>query len=166
MPILSAFLFLALLVAGGAILALTANLLPEQVASHFGSGGVASGFMARSDYLLFMLVMTLGIPLLIAVFTVLVPWLVPIDKLRVPNRDYWLSPERRQATMAGLATSGLGMASIVALFLIAVHLLIISANRQAPPHLDSATLWALVGALVVASVFWQFLRWRRFKVPR
>ncbi|MEO8740660.1 MAG: DUF1648 domain-containing protein [Casimicrobiaceae bacterium] len=166
MPILSALLCLFLLVAGGAILALTANQLPAQVASHFGAGGVANGFMARSDYLLFMLAMTLGVPLSIALFTVLVPWLVPADKLRMPHREYWLAPERRQATMAALATSGLGMASIVAAFLIAVHLLVIAANRQTPPHLDSATLWTLVGALVVASVFWQFLRWRRFKVPR
>lgn len=165
MPILSAFLFLVLLVAGGATLALTAPLLPPQVASHFGAEGIASGFMARSDYVVFMLAMTLGVPLLIAVFTVLVPWLVPTDKLRVPNRDYWLAPERRQATMAALATSGLGMASIVAVFLIAVHLLVIAANRQLPPRLDSTTLWFLVGALVVASIFWQILRWRRFKVP-
>jgi len=34
-----------------------------------------------------------------------------------------------------------------------------------PPRLDSTTLWFLVGALVVSSVLWQFLRWRRFKVP-
>ena len=132
---------------------------------HFSAGGIASGFMARSDYVLFMLAMTLGVPLLIAVFTVLVPWLVPIDKLRLPNRDYWLTPERRQETMSALATSGLGMASIVAAFLIAVHLLVITANQQLPPRLDNTTLWLLVGALVVASVFWQFLRWRRFKVP-
>ena len=165
MPILSLCLFLILLVAGGAILALTAHLLPAQVASHFSAGGIGSGFMARSDYVLFMLAMTLGVPLLIAVFTVLVPWLVPIDKLRLPNRDYWLTPERRQETMSALATSGLGMASIVAAFLIAVHLLVITANQQLPPRLDNTTLWLLVGALVVASVFWQFLRWRRFKVP-
>jgi len=164
-PILSAFVFLFLLVSGGAILALTANLLPPQVASHFDAAGVARGFMARSDYLLFMLAMTIGVPLLIAATTALLPRLVPVDKLRLPNRDYWLAPERRDATLAGLTTSGLGMASIVAAFLIAVHVMVIVANRQLPPRLDSTTLWFLVGALVVSSVLWQFLRWRRFKVP-
>jgi len=109
--------------------------------------------------------MTIGVPLLIAATTALLPRLVPVDKLRLPNRDYWLAPERRDATLAGLTTSGLGMASIVAAFLIAVHVMVIVANRQLPPRLDSTTLWFLVGALVVSSVLWQFLRWRRFKVP-
>ncbi len=166
MPIFSAFVFLFLLVSGGAILALTANLLPTHVASHFDSAGVARGFMARSDYLLFMLAMTLGVPLLIAATTALLPRLVPVDKLRLPNRDYWLAPERRDATLAGLTTSGLGMASIVAAFLIALHLLVIAANRQTPPRLDSTLIWLLVGALLVTTVGWQFLRWRRFRLPR
>ena len=52
MPIFSAFVFLFLLVSGGAFLALTANLLPTQVASHFDSAGVARAFMARSEGLL------------------------------------------------------------------------------------------------------------------
>jgi hypothetical protein len=165
MPVLSTILFAVLLLAGAMTLALTANQLPLRVASHFDAAGIANGFMGRSDYLMFMLALTLGIPLLIVFFTALVPRFVPIDKLKLPNRDYWLSPGRRDATMASLATSGLGMGCIVTVFLIAVHFMVVAANARTPPRLDSALLWMLVGALVVAVVLWQFLRWRRFKVP-
>ena len=144
---------------------MTANELPLRVASHFDGAGIARGFMPRSDYLLLMLALTIGVPLLMAAVTAIVPRLVPIDKLRLPNRDYWLAPERRAATLAGLATSGLGMASIVALFLIALHLLVVAANRQTPPRLDSTLIWLLVGALLVSMLGWQFLRWRRFRIP-
>jgi hypothetical protein len=58
------------------------------------------------------------------------------------------------------------MASIVVVFLIALHLLVIAANRQTPPRLDSTLIWLLVGALLVSTIAWQFLRWRRFRVPR
>jgi uncharacterized membrane protein len=161
----SAILLSALLLFGSAAIYTTSGQLPVRVASHFDAAGLANGFMPRADYLLFMLVLTLGVPLLVVFVSVVVPRIAPA-LVKLPARDYWLAAERRDETYATLTTSGFVMASSIACFLIAVHFLVLSANSQTPPRLDNALLWALIALLVVSLVTWQWFCWRRFHKPR
>jgi hypothetical protein len=161
----SVILFCGLLLFGSANIYATSAQLPARVASHFNAAGLANGFMPRGDYLLFMLFLTLGVPLLVVLATVVVPRVAP-SMLKVPARDYWLAPERREETFATLAASGFVTASIIAAFLIAVHALVVSANRRTPQQLDNGLLWALVAVLIVSLLTWQWFSWRRFHRPR
>jgi uncharacterized membrane protein len=161
----SAIVLSGLLLFGSAAIYATSGQLPVRVASHFDAAGFANGFMPRADYLLFMLVLTLGVPLLVVFASVVVPRIAPA-MLKLPTRDYWLAPERRDQTYATLATSGFVMASIIACFLIALHFLVLSANSQTPPRLDNALMWALIALLIVSLLTWQWLSWRRFHKPQ
>jgi uncharacterized membrane protein len=165
MQYLAAFLLSALLTAEGITMVATAGHLPARVASHFDTQGFANGFMLRTDYQLLMLALGLGIPLLLVLVLVVLPYLMP-NKLRIPSRDYWIEPIRRDQTLRSIATSGLFIACIVAAFMIAVQLLVVQANSRVPPQLDNTMLYTLIALLIIAILVWQLMLWRRFQVPR
>jgi len=162
---ISAIVWAAILAGGYAVLYVTSDSLPARVASHFGFGGLANGYMPRDAYLLLMYLMTLALPLAIIVVYLALPRISP-RLVRIPAREYWLAQERRAATHASIATSGFVIASMVAGFMIAVHLLVVEANQRVPPRLDTSTMWMLIAILVAGALGWQFLLRRRFRPPQ
>ena len=165
MNYIPAFVMSLLLGVNGLVLATSSSRLPLRVASHFDAEGIANGFMPRSDYVMFMAAISLGIPVLLVLVTVLLPFLAP-TRLRIPSRDYWIAPERRAQTQATIATGGLVMSCIVATFMVGVQLLVLQANARTPPQMDIAILYAMLALLVATILFWQFLLWRRFQSPQ
>ena len=161
---LAVALLVALFAAAAALLYATSDGLPAQVASHFNLSGYADGYMPRSSYLLFMSLVTFGVPLLIIEANIVLPRFVP-RLVRIPARDYWLAQERRAETLASIATSGVLIACLITGFMIAVHLLVVEANKRTPPKIEGELLWVLIAVLVAAMLAWQVFRWRRFRQP-
>jgi uncharacterized membrane protein len=143
-------------------IALTSDRLPERVASHFGADGLANGFMTRPVYLAFMLGLGVGVPALVSLAMGVSVRHFP-RFINIPNREYWLAPERRAATAAYLAAHTAWLAAGLAVFALAVHLLVIRANRLQPPRLDTGFLVALLVALAVALAVWLAVLGRRFR---
>jgi uncharacterized membrane protein len=165
MQYVAAFVLSGLLSAEGYVLISASGYLPARVASHFDAEGFANGFMLRADYQLLMMGLGLGIPILLVLGLVVLPYLMP-NRLRIPSRDYWIEPSRRSETLTTIMTSGLTMGCIVTAFMIAVHLLVVEANNRVPPKLDNASLYTLIALLIMSIVIWQLILWRRFQVPR
>ena len=72
--------------------------MPERMASHFAGDGRPNGWQPREAFFLIMLVSSAS-SALVAFFA---PWRIasqPNARINLPNRDYWLAPERRQHTM-------------------------------------------------------------------
>jgi uncharacterized membrane protein len=143
----------------------TSLALPPVVASHFGPSGAADGFMSRAVYTVFLLVIAVGVPLFLA--------FVPAtlirkrgDNVNLPNRAYWLVPERREATMTFLRLYGLWFAMALALFLAYVHWLVVQANRVQPAVLSNAHMIGALVAFFVFLVVWLFVLLRRFRVAK
>ena len=155
--------FVLLLVVLAAFVWHTSQALPPIVASHFAASGAANGFMPRGAYTTLVVVLVVGAPLLLA----LVPAAAAgkgAKGLNIPNREYWLAPERREATIVFIRVSGRWFAAGVALFLGYVHWLVVRANELRPPVLSTA---GIVSALVVFFIalaawltvlFWRFHR--------
>lgn len=141
-------------------MAATYSRLPERVASHFGANGVANGWMSRDGYAWFMV----GVGTLVTV-TILAAFgsvrYLPSALVSIPRRDYWLAPERRDATARTLMRSGLLMVGLNAFFFLAVHLLIVAANQTQPPKLSSA-VWALLAAFLLTTGALTLKLYRRF----
>ncbi|HET6142205.1 MAG TPA: DUF1648 domain-containing protein [Candidatus Acidoferrales bacterium] len=74
-------------------------LLPGRMASHFGASGSPNGWMTKSQFFI-----TYALVLLPALFIEF--WLhrkvskSPGARINLPNREYWLAPERRAETFA------------------------------------------------------------------
>ncbi len=143
----------------------TSARLPERVASHFGSGGLANGFMTHDVYVLFMIAMTTLLPLVVVASLGFIPRLAT-SKLSIKNREHWLAPARREATMATLGNMACAIGVVLILFLVGIHFLTLEANTRTPPRLDEGAFFVvLVLFLVVIGTSVAFMA-IRFGRPR
>lgn len=137
--------------------------LPPVVASHFDGSGAANGWSGKNAFFALYLVMLL---LLVAVFEWLPKWIEsrPDRKIKIPNREYWLSAERRAGTWAFFRRQMLVMGiAHLCLAIFAIQLAIL-ANFELPPRLHSSIVWALAAYFVFFTA-WMIHFLLRFKKP-
>ena len=138
--------------------------LPPIVASHFTSNGTANGFMPRRIYVAISLLMVVVMPLVVA-FLPAAMIRRGGSNLNIPNREYWLAPERREGTVDFIREHGLWFAAAVALFLGYVHWLVVGANALHPPELSAAGMrWGMAVFFVGVGV-WMMILFARFRRP-
>ena len=128
----------------------TVSQLPPMVASHFDAAGQANAFMSRSGYTRFILCLVLGLPL--AVVAILTAVYSRATDLKLPNRDYWLAPQRIDRTRAFLVAHGVWFGSLLVILACFVHWLELAANRDQPPHLSNSMFAAVMIALAAISL--------------
>ncbi len=153
MTIVPRLLFLLLLILAAALIYTTSSWLPVRVATHFGTGGVANGWMTRDGYVVFILALTTLLPLFIVAMTGFLPR-VAASQIRIRDRDHWLSPTRRAETLAWLASHACWLGIVIVLFLLGIHLLTVEANMQVPARLSEPHIFVLLGAFGVGLVLW------------
>ena len=130
----------------------TASQLPPTVASHFDAAGQPNAFMSRSGYVRFMLCLTAGFPVLIVL--ILRTVYSRATNMKLPNRDYWMAPERVARTRAFLVAHGVWFGSLLVTLTCFVHWLELGANRQQPPHLSTQSFAAVLVAFLIATAAW------------
>jgi serine/threonine-protein kinase len=140
------------------------DALPPTMASHFDAAGRPNGFMPRDGFL--------GSFAFIGGFTVLlllgIPWLgraLPPALINVPNRDYWLAPQRLPQVHAKLTTWAAWFACGTTAFLIAVLELVLRANLTRTPLANEAMV-ALLAMALLGTLAGIVALMRSFRVPR
>jgi uncharacterized membrane protein len=125
--------------------------LPERMASHFDGSGQANGWSPKTFFFgleaFVLVVVTACFAILPAVIEALPPRMV-----NFPNKDYWLAPERRAATMASVSSALTWFGCAVMAFLFAVTWLVIKVNLGLEPALPSLPMWALLAGFVLCVV--------------
>jgi serine/threonine-protein kinase len=158
-------LFLAAMAATVAFILATVPALPDQVGTHFGAGGVADGWMTRDGYRLYMLAFAVGFAGFIVAMIGVLPRLVP-GAINVPNRAYWLAPERRAETAAFLLAHACLLGVLIEAMIAGVHWLVLEANAATPPRLATVPFVTLLGAFLACVLVWIAALVRRFRMPR
>jgi hypothetical protein len=158
-------LFLAAMAATVAFILATVPALPDRVGTHCGPGGVADGWMTREGYRLYMLAFAIGFVGFIVAMVGVVPRLFPAA-INVPNRAYWLAPERRAASAAYLLAHACLLGVLLEAMIAGVHALVLEANGVAPARLATAPFVALLAAFFVLFAAWLVTLFRRFRLPR
>jgi uncharacterized membrane protein len=130
----------------------TASELPLTVASHFDAAGQPNAFMSRSGYIRFVLCLCVGLPILVVAILTLV--YSRASELKLPNREYWMAPQRIDRTRSFLVAHGVWLGSLLVVLSCFVHWLELGANRQQPPHLSSHTFAACMIAFLIAMAVW------------
>lgn len=153
---------MVVLIATATLVVATGASLPEVVASHFGPGGQADGFMTRTGYVTFMLVILLGAAALFWGLPKLLR-VLPTASFNLPNRDYWLAPERRDATLDDMERRLRWFACALLVFLAYVHYLVVQANAVQPPVLPERAFFLGMAGLVAAVIAWAVAFIRRFR---
>jgi len=146
----SAKLFLAVVVAAIAFVWLSSRSLPPLVASHFGASGAANGFMPRSVYTWFMTGIIAVVPSLL-VFLPNLTMSRPGARFNLPNKNYWLAPERRQETVEYLCGTARRFGYSLVGFMAYAHWLVVKANTVQPPTLSNEWFVGGLALFVVAA---------------
>lgn len=126
-------------------------LLPDRVASHFGASGQPDAWSGKESFM--------KIYLMVIVFMAglfpgigLIMRRVPADLMNLPNKDYWLSPERRRETIDVLSRQFLWFGSATLLLLLDIF------HQSFRVHLGKAQAlehpWLSIVTYVVFTTFW------------
>ena len=156
--------FVVLLAILAAFVWRSSQTLPPLVASHFAASGAANSFMSRGMYTIVSILLVVGAPLLVAF---LPSALIGKGerKLNLPNRDYWLAPERREATLSFLRAHGKWFAAVLAVFLAYAHWLVVQANALEPPVLAPSAILRALAVFLAALAAWLVVLYVRLRKP-
>lgn len=139
--------------------------LPEALAVHFDAHGNANGWSGKDAFLI-----THGsivvVMLLSALAVAFLGDRIPASILSIPNCEYWMTPERRRATLRYTWTRVLWIEAASLAFMIAIAEMIFRVNRsQGPPVLSPKFLYVL--ALFMVAIIWQSISMMlRFRLPK
>jgi uncharacterized membrane protein len=164
-PRIPTVLFFAIVLAAIAQCVHDFPLLPDRLASHFAASGIPNGWMTKSQFFItyaFMLV-----PALVVEFWVSHRIANKSDaSLRLPNKEYWLAPERRAETFAYFdsffAWYGCAFLSVV-VFAMGFAM---RANFDTPPQLPTGPMVSVIVAFVLYNIASVVAMFRRFSIPR
>lgn len=124
--------------------------LPPQIASHFDVQGRADGWSTK---LLFVSTVVAVMVLLTALLSSiqLIAYYAPFSTLNMPNKEYWMDPEREGQARRMVAQWGLWFTAATLWFMALIFHETLAANFRQPPQLHS--LWWLIGGYMAAVVF-------------
>ncbi len=163
-PSIAVWILLALLALCALDVAWRYDELPDRIAVHFGVDGQADRWDSKAGFAVtcaiaevFVLVIFLGVPALIR--------RTPDRWLRLPNKSYWLVPERR-ASALGKVVSTLHWNGVASAFLLLVcfdALMRVALGLQ--EGLGAGFLWTFIAYMIFVpgSAVWLVLQLR---VPR
>lgn len=138
-------------------------LLPATVSSHFDGGGRPNGWSSKQAfYTLYLFI----VGLMTFCFFLLPRLLrhVPSSLINLPNREYWLVPERKTEALAMLEEEMGWFGIAILLLLIWTLQLAINANLPGGGALRSDVMLMLIGGFFAFTIVWVIRLYRRFAV--
>lgn len=141
----------------------TVSSLPPMVASHFDGAGFPTAHMTHEFYIKFVFAMGVGFPIaMVALLTVVYS---KASDMKLPNRDYWLAPERIARTRALLVAHGVCFGCLMVAMVCYMHWLILIAHRSVPPHLSNQLVMGGLLVFMAIAVGWVIAVLRAFRRP-
>jgi uncharacterized membrane protein len=138
-------------------------ILPERVAIHFGLGGLPDSWASNLNSTLLML----GIHALVFVSLYFSPKLLatmPSRWISLPNRNYWLAPERRSEAVAKFSQFMWQFGTAIFLFMLLAGVLTMRANLSEPVRLEEGVLLIGLAIFLAYTAYWTLALLRAFRV--
>jgi uncharacterized membrane protein len=136
-------------------------LLPDRMASHFGPSGAPNGWMTKTQFFLVFAIVFL--PALFVEF-----WLhrkiakTPEAKLNLPNKEFWLAPERRAETFAYFESFFAWYGCAFLFVMVSAMSLAMRANFNSPPQLATGPIVSVLAGFLLYNVLAIAAMFRRF----
>ena len=140
------------------------GIAPSQMAAHFDIQGNPDRFVSRAEFFWYqiqtvLVVIGVSIPLQV-IFLVL-----PANLINMPNREYWLAPERRDETIGRLTSFAAMMFGIILLAVQAGFELSVKANLQTPIVFNAQWMLLTMTVAFIAIGLMLFLLIASFRLP-
>lgn len=127
--------------------------MPWVIASHFGSHGAPNGWQTQSAFF----AMEIFVVAIAALLGFLVPKTlsaIPVSLINLPNKQYWLAPERRESTLGYFRLHFAWFGCALLAFLLFVMELAFRANLTTPHQLNNTAFIAALIAFLAFMTFW------------
>jgi uncharacterized membrane protein len=140
-------------------------LLPDRMASHFAASGMPNGWMTKSQF--FAVYALTLLPALVVEF-----WVgrsvakTPDARINLPNKEYWLAPERSATTFAYFENFFAWYGCALLLLVVFVMGLAMRANLTPPPRLPTGPTIAALVVFVLYNIAAVVMVLRRFSTRR
>lgn len=126
--------------------------MPLHMASHFAANGAPNGWQPRETFFLIMLLVTAS--------SAVVAFLAPLQisgtsnaRINLPNRDYWLAPERRDTTIRIISTMMAWFGCGLLVVLICGTYLALQANLAPDHRFNSGVMLGVLAAFLIGLIF-------------
>jgi len=137
---------------------------PAQMASHFNVQGNPDAFTTKLQFFSFEL-QTLLIVIGLGVLTQIFVAITPVEWVHLPNRAYWIAPERRKQTIGMLGSFAALLFGFILLTIQAGFELAISANLHQPVHFDGQAMLMVIAGFVVIAILMLLWLTVSFSIP-
>jgi uncharacterized membrane protein len=138
--------------------------LPDRVATHFNGAGQADGWMHRDQATLMMIGFQTLMPLMFIGIAYTI-YFIPASLINIPHREYWLSGDRREASLAFVARSTAAFSLAISLFFLGMNHLTFLANTN-DGQLSPIAFWTLLIAFLGFTALWTAGLLLRFRIPK
>ena len=140
--------------------------MPEVVASHFNGRGAPNGWQTKTAFFGTFVAMTV-LSVVIGFGLSAIIGVVPTQLINLPNKQYWLSPEHRGATMEFLKSYFAWFSCAMYLVMIVFFDYAVQSNLhpENPPAVSH--LWYTLAAFLAFVIAWLIRMFTRFgRVPQ
>jgi uncharacterized membrane protein len=139
-------------------------LAPDVMAAHFNAQGNPDRFVPKLIFFGYQAQTVLVVIILSLVMQVL-PMILPVQWVNLPNREYWYSPERRDATVDRLSSFAAALFALILLGIQAAFELAVSANLHEPIVFAAQMMAPVIIGIFVLSFLMLFWLARSFRLP-
>ena len=139
--------------------------LPERVATHFNGAGEPDGWMSRTAAVWMMGGFQIALPMLFIGIGLMLP-LFPDSSINIPNREFWLHPDRRRSVFGFLNRAMALFSILISLFFIAINHITFLANSIGGGKLDMVSFSIVLVAFLLATTGWVVWLYRSLRLPR
>ncbi|MBL7076616.1 MAG: DUF1648 domain-containing protein [Kiritimatiellae bacterium] len=133
--------------------------LPAEVAHHFGASGQPDAWGSKEHFLVVYLVTVAVMAATFLGLGLAMPK-IPNSAINLPNKEYWLAPERRRQTLDYMLPRLLWLGSLTMVLLLDIF------HQSFQVHLGKATslphVWYSMVAYLIATAVWCIAVYRRF----
>ena len=124
------------------------SISPDQMAAHFNIQGAPDRFVSKAEFFWFqsqsiLVVILVSLPLQV-LFRI-----VPSNMINMPNREYWLAPERRTDTIDRLNSFGSTLFAVILVITQAGFEISVYANLQTPIVFNAGLMFAVMAVSFV-----------------
>lgn len=138
---------------------------PPEMASHFNAQGDPDcSFVPKLQFFIFQ-VKTALIVVGLGIVTQILLVVVPIQMINIPNREYWLSSEQRDATIDKLSSFVAVLFAAILLMTQATFELAVSANLHTPIHFAAQLMVPVIVGFIIFTFLMLFWLVRSFRLP-
>ena len=140
------------------------SITPAQMAAHFDILGNPDRFVPKAEFFWYQ-IQTMLVVVIVSLLPQILFLVLPVSLINMPNREYWLAPERREGVMDRMSSFAAMMFGIILLTIQAGFEISAYANLRTPILFNARLMLMVMAASFIAIGVLLFQLITSFRLP-